>query len=292
MNRDKFIENLKSARESRGLTQKQVAEALGVSDRTCSKWETGETEPGIEQLCRLAEFYGLSPAAFFGEEAQKAGSPIRSEFRTLPLSRALPRLRDIIDEAFDGQADCALELNERMIAGDREAERLWMEPAPVEKAPEDFPCAHIGSADNCGFLIRCWDRELNLRLLMLPAEAGIAGLLEGAEELGELWSLLRSIRLLLPLMEAEKDRRWYDYFTPAHLAEGTGLTAEAADETLKAMQLWGFCNRQEVETGAGDHWLYTCGSTELLRAILALARLLLRDMRERRDGWAKRGETV
>ena len=43
MNRDKFIENLKSAREGQGLTQKQVAEALGISDRTYSKWETGET---------------------------------------------------------------------------------------------------------------------------------------------------------------------------------------------------------------------------------------------------------
>ena len=37
MNREKFIENLKSAREERSLTQKQVAEALGVSDRTYSK---------------------------------------------------------------------------------------------------------------------------------------------------------------------------------------------------------------------------------------------------------------
>ena len=55
MNRDKFIENLKSAREGRGLTQKQVAEALGISDRTYSKWETGETEPGIELLCRLGD---------------------------------------------------------------------------------------------------------------------------------------------------------------------------------------------------------------------------------------------
>ena len=61
MNRDKFIENLKSARESRGLTQKQAAESLGVSDRTYSKWETGETEPGIELICRLAELYGMGP---------------------------------------------------------------------------------------------------------------------------------------------------------------------------------------------------------------------------------------
>ena len=61
MNRDKSIENLRSAREKRVLTQKQVSEVLGISNRTYSKWETGEPEPGIELRCRLGEFYGVGP---------------------------------------------------------------------------------------------------------------------------------------------------------------------------------------------------------------------------------------
>ena len=86
MNRDKFIENLKSARESRGLTQKQVSEALGVSDRTYSKWETGETEPGIELICRLAEHYGCAPAAFFKEAGESFD--LRKELTELPVGQA------------------------------------------------------------------------------------------------------------------------------------------------------------------------------------------------------------
>ena len=291
MNRENFNENLKSARESRGLTQKQVSEALDISDRTYSKWETGETEPGIELICRLAEFYGFAPAGFFKEGTPQEASPIRAQLRDLTPVQAMLRTRDMIDEAFAGMADAGTEISKRRFYdNDTEAERLWLEPLPVEGPPEDFIGNRIGHSDGC--LLRCWDKELNFRLLMLPAEKGFAGLMEGAEELGELFGLLRHVRLLLPLMEAGKARQWYDYFSPAHLARGTGLTAEEADDTLKAMELWGLCARHEMATGAGDRWLYTAGETDLIWGILTLARLLLRDMRERRDDRIKRGESV
>ena len=42
------------ARKRRGLSQEDVAEKLGVSRQTISKWETGETIPDIRQCKRLA----------------------------------------------------------------------------------------------------------------------------------------------------------------------------------------------------------------------------------------------
>ena len=41
-------------RREQNLTQKQLAEKIGVSDKTVSKWETGKTMPDysvVEQLC-------------------------------------------------------------------------------------------------------------------------------------------------------------------------------------------------------------------------------------------------
>jgi len=289
MDREMFIDNLNNARKTRNLTQKQVAEALGISDRTYSKWETGETEPGIELLCRMGEFYGMSPAEFFSDTAPEGKTSVHTEFASLTPGQAMLRLRDVMDEAFEGQSDAAIAINKRLFdPEDTEAQRIWLEPLPVETAPEDFIDDHIGFSD--GYLRRCWDREVNLRLLMLPAEEGFAGLFEGAEDLTELFSLLGRAKLLLPLMDAAKERRTYDYFTSGRLAEGTGLTAEEAEKTLKAMELWGLCARHEVETGTGDYFLYTCGNMDLLWGILALARLLVRDMRDRRDDWRKRGE--
>ena len=48
-----FCANLRSARASCGLTQKQVAAKLGVVESCYANWEQGRTEPSIEMLRRL-----------------------------------------------------------------------------------------------------------------------------------------------------------------------------------------------------------------------------------------------
>ncbi|MCI9142895.1 MAG: helix-turn-helix transcriptional regulator [Lachnospiraceae bacterium] len=52
--------HLFDARKKKGLSQEEVAEKLGVSRQTISKWETDETLPDIRQAKRLAVLYGLS----------------------------------------------------------------------------------------------------------------------------------------------------------------------------------------------------------------------------------------
>ena len=53
-------ENLFQARKKKGLSQEAVAEKLGVSRQTISKWETDETLPDIRQAKKLAVLYGLT----------------------------------------------------------------------------------------------------------------------------------------------------------------------------------------------------------------------------------------
>lgn len=52
--------NFYNARKKKGLSQEDVAEKLGVSRQTISKWETDETLPDIRQSKKLAVLYGLS----------------------------------------------------------------------------------------------------------------------------------------------------------------------------------------------------------------------------------------
>ena len=52
--------SLNDARKYSGLTQEEVAERLGVSRQTISKWELDETLPDIRQSKRLAELYHVS----------------------------------------------------------------------------------------------------------------------------------------------------------------------------------------------------------------------------------------
>ena len=59
---------LKELRKEKNLTQEQLAEELGVSGRTVSRWETGSNMPDISILIELSEFYDVSiPEIVSGE---------------------------------------------------------------------------------------------------------------------------------------------------------------------------------------------------------------------------------
>ena len=53
-------ESLKEHRTQRHMTQEFVAEALGVSRQTVSKWENGSADPSTTNLLALAKLYGVT----------------------------------------------------------------------------------------------------------------------------------------------------------------------------------------------------------------------------------------
>ena len=52
--------NLYEARKNVGLSQEEVAQKIGVSRQTISKWETNETIPDIYQSKKMAKLYNVS----------------------------------------------------------------------------------------------------------------------------------------------------------------------------------------------------------------------------------------
>ncbi len=73
-------ERLRETRKRAGLTQKMLAERLGVSRQTISKWEYGLAVPDADQLIQLADtlnvdimyFLEKSEASFSREQSRKA----------------------------------------------------------------------------------------------------------------------------------------------------------------------------------------------------------------------------
>ena len=56
----KFSELLYELRKEKNLTQSELAEKLGITNKAVSKWETGEAMPETAQLLPLAEILGVS----------------------------------------------------------------------------------------------------------------------------------------------------------------------------------------------------------------------------------------
>ena len=61
-----IAENLRALRKSKDMTQEEVAETLGVSPQSVSKWERGDTYPDITFLPVLANLFGTSVDALIG----------------------------------------------------------------------------------------------------------------------------------------------------------------------------------------------------------------------------------
>lgn len=56
----KFNENLKATREKKNISIKQLAEAIEVKTYTITDWETGRSEPSINNLIKLSNYFNVT----------------------------------------------------------------------------------------------------------------------------------------------------------------------------------------------------------------------------------------
>ena len=80
---------IRKLREGRGLTQAELAERIGVSSKTVSKWETARGLPDISLLQPLAKALGISVVELMNGEQivnrNVSANLLRSKFHVCPL---------------------------------------------------------------------------------------------------------------------------------------------------------------------------------------------------------------
>lgn len=70
-------ENIVKLRREHGITQKQLADFIGVTKASVSKWETGQSVPDVLLLPRLATFFDVTIDELMGYEPQLSKEQIR-----------------------------------------------------------------------------------------------------------------------------------------------------------------------------------------------------------------------
>ena len=60
MDQNKIGRFICDMRKQRGMTQEQLGETLGVTNKTVSRWETGKYMPDIDKLQELSAVLGIS----------------------------------------------------------------------------------------------------------------------------------------------------------------------------------------------------------------------------------------
>ena len=62
---------LRELREQKGVTQKEVATAIGCTSTVYSRYERGEREPDISTLCSLADYFKVSIDSIIGYSCKR-----------------------------------------------------------------------------------------------------------------------------------------------------------------------------------------------------------------------------
>lgn len=81
-----FISKL---REEKGLTEKELGEKLGVTEKDISNWEKNVSAPDASAISKLSEFFGVSSEEF---ATPKTSSDVRSKINYIIdiVLRAIP----------------------------------------------------------------------------------------------------------------------------------------------------------------------------------------------------------
>ena len=59
MDQQKIGQFLRECRKEKGITQEQLAEMLGVTNRSVSRWENGSNLPDLDILIEMADYYDV-----------------------------------------------------------------------------------------------------------------------------------------------------------------------------------------------------------------------------------------
>lgn len=104
--REEFAKNLAQLRQRSGISQREAAQALQVSQALLSHYEKGIREPGLDFVVRAADYYKVSADELLGRrEIAHAPSPFAREVEQ-ELWDAMAILMDLLKRNYDQNVFC------------------------------------------------------------------------------------------------------------------------------------------------------------------------------------------
>ncbi|MCL2697613.1 MAG: helix-turn-helix transcriptional regulator [Oscillospiraceae bacterium] len=65
-----FAEHIRNIRKSKSLTQKEVAEGIGVDECVYQRYENNKAKPSFENIIALADFFDISADYLLGRKEE------------------------------------------------------------------------------------------------------------------------------------------------------------------------------------------------------------------------------
>lgn len=94
-----FSQNLAELRKKRGVTQDELAEFIGVTKASVSKWENGQSMPDIQLLPLLASYFNVTIDELVGYQAQLSKEQIRAAYQSFSAAFAERPFDEVMEES-------------------------------------------------------------------------------------------------------------------------------------------------------------------------------------------------
>lgn len=245
-------EQILKYRKEKGLTQRELGEAIGVSSSAVSQWESGGT-PDISLLPALSDVLGVTVDALFGRcdtRREDIEETVRSTIASLPEEKRLELIVSLLRKtALYGCLDKVAGLVDFHSVQDSAGETVCI-------AEDGFITAILSGGQS--FLSAAWGGDF-------------AGLLSAGREAAGLFGLLSSPNALTMLIrlygEAPRHR------TAGVLAKLAGIERGEAEEILRQFTEHKLAEELTLETEEGDTAAYAVNINGAVIPLLAAARL-------------------
>ncbi len=258
----KFSENLTELRKNSGDTQSTLAEFLGVTNRTVSKWENGESEPEYAYLTAIAERYHTSVDFLLGIEVKIPENP----YDNLPLVEiAKSYYRRIVEETRSMTGECM------------KSYRYGEVPEKTEAVvPEElFGGRQSGVTDNALFTNIVHGSDVNFLVSLMGNHDNYSWINSQTDELERFFTALGKPGMM-KLMIALHTPGILDSFTADYAAELSGCAEKDVSEIMDILSESNFfSNYHDAELEEGVRRIYSYEGSGMIMALLCIAHEIL-----------------
>ncbi len=259
----KLAETLTRLRTEKGVTQEEIAAALGVSNRTISKWETGASAPDLAMLAALADYYAVSTDALLGlarKEDQTADGMIRRAFAGLDRRAVILKAFDVTAAIFPASYDA---FSYKQDDCNDEVDLL-----PPKLGLASRSCV----TDPQFFDLVVASEEVNLAVMLLRNKAKFAWLRKPEKQtrIAALFAFLGD-PAALTVCAVLHSTACPESFTADFIAKAAGLPEEKVAQVLDGCCEIGLCTKVTAHLRTGEINVYECLGDGKILTLITLA---------------------
>lgn len=249
----KISETIAALRKEAGETQKELADALGVSNKVISKWEKSESEPALANIVALAKHFGVSTDSLIRGAEFEVEVNQRKDFREAAL------------DAFQEGINHVFRFVRREYIYNNSLKSIPLIPPTGVRFGENEG-DYTGISSNEIFMQARSSKGNNMILTLLQNEANYAWMTENESELRSFFGLLAEPGII-QLVRLIHTNGASEYLSSRYAAEQTGCSEENARRLFETLRF----RKQIIEMPGGTTDVWSISEASFLLGIFACA---------------------